>query len=70
MTLVDYTFEDEQLFNLLKRQYRHGVPSEFEYLVNTRVTPNKKEYIFEQCDENGCILLHYAAQGGNTMILD
>lgn len=70
MTLVDYTFEDEQLFNLLKRQYRHRVPSEFEYLVNTRVTPNKKEYIFEQRDENGCILLHYAAQGGNTLILD
>lgn len=70
MTLVDYTFEDEQLFNLLKRQCLHGVPSEFEYLVNTRVTPNKKEYIFKQCDENGCILLHYAAQGGNTIILD
>lgn len=64
MTLVDFTFEDEQLFNLLKRQCIHGVPSEFEYLVNTRVTPNKKEYIFEQRDENGCILLHYAAQGG------
>lgn len=70
MTLVDFTFEDEQLFNLLKRQCIHGVPSEFEYLVNTRVTPNKKEYIFEQRDENGCILLHYAAQGGNTIILD
>lgn len=70
MTLVDYTFEDEQLFNLLKRQNRHGVPSAFEYLVNTRVTPNKKEYIFEQRDENGCILLYYAAQGGNTIILD
>lgn len=70
MTLVDFTFEDEQLFNLLKRQCLHGVPSEFEYLVNTRVTPNKKEYIFKQRDENGCILLHYAAQGGNTIILD
>lgn len=70
MTLVDFTFEDEQLFNLLKRQCLHGVPSEFEYLVKTRVTPNEKEYIFEQRDENGCILLHYAAQGGNTIILD
>lgn len=70
MTLVDYTFEDEQLFNLLKQQCLDGVPSVFEDLVKTRVTPNKKEYIFEQGDENGCIILHYAAQGGNTIILD
>lgn len=72
MTLVDFTIEDEQLFKLLKRQCLHGVPSEFKYLVKTRVQPEncKKEYIFEQCDENGCILLHYAAQGGNIIILD
>lgn len=70
MTLVDYNFEDEQLFNLSKQQCLDGVPSVFEDLVKTRVTPNKKEYIFEQRDENGCILLHYAAQGGNTIILD
>lgn len=70
MTLVDFTIEDEQLFILLKRQCLHGAPSEFEYLVKTRVTPKKKEYIFAQRDENGCILLHYAAQGGNTIILN
>lgn len=29
-----------------------------------------KLYIFKQYDENGCILLHYAAQGGSTVILD
>lgn len=68
MTLVD--FEDEQLFILLKRKCLHGAPSEFEYLLKTRVTPKKKEYIFAQRDENGCILLHYAAQGGNTIILN
>lgn len=70
MTLVDFTIEDEQLFNLLKRQCLHGVYSEFEYLMRTRVKKYDKEYIFEQRDENGCILLHYAAQGGNTIILD
>lgn len=70
MTLVDFTIEDEQLFILLKRQCLYGVQSEFEYLVKTRVTPQNKEYIFEQRDENGCILLHYAAQGGNIIILD
>lgn len=72
MTLADFTIEDEQLFKLLKRQCLHGVPSEFKYLVKTRVQPQdcKKEYIFEQRDENGCILLHYAAQGGNIIILD
>uniref|UniRef100_A0A8W8M038 Uncharacterized protein n=1 Tax=Magallana gigas TaxID=29159 RepID=A0A8W8M038_MAGGI len=58
------------LFDLLKRQCLHGVYSEFEYLMRTRVKNNKKEYIFEQRDKNGCILLHYAAQGGNTIILD
>lgn len=70
MTLVDFTIEDEQLFNLLKRQCLHGFHSEFEYLMRTRVKDNKKEYIFEQRDKNGCLLLHYAAQGGNTIILD
>lgn len=38
--------------------------------MNTRVLSEKKNYIFEQRDENGCILLHYAAQGGDTEILD
>lgn len=70
MTLVDFTIEDEQLFNLLKRQCLHGVYSAFEYLMRTRVKKSDKEYIFEQRDKNGCILLHYAAQGGNTIILD
>lgn len=70
MTLVDFTIEDEQLFNLLKRQCLHGVYSAFEHLMRTRVKKSDKEYIFEQRDKNGCILLHYAAQGGNTIILD
>lgn len=70
MTLVDFTIEDEQLFKLLKRQCLHGVYSAFEHLMRTRVKKSDKEYIFEQRDKNGCILLHYAAQGGNTIILD
>lgn len=70
MTLVDFSIEDEELFILLKRQCLHGVLSEFKYLLKTKVKRKKKEYIFEQRDEHGCILLHYAAQGGNTRILD
>lgn len=69
LTLVDYTFEDAELFILLKRQCLHQAFREFKYLVDTRVE-GKKEYIFKQRDENGCILLHYAAQGGSTVILD
>lgn len=69
LTSVDYTIEDGQLFQLLKRQCLHGVLSGFKYLVDTRVYPKKKEYIFKQRDENGCILLHYAACGGNILIL-
>lgn len=70
MTSVDYTIEDGQLFQLLKRQCLHGVLSGFKYLVDSRVHPKEKEYIFKQRDENGCILLHYAACGGNILILD
>lgn len=69
LTLVDYTIEDAELFILLKRQCLHHAYCEFIYLVNSRVR-GKKEYIFTQRDENGCILLHYAAQGGSTAILD
>lgn len=69
LTLVDYTFEDAELFILLKRQCLHHAYREFQYLVQTRVD-KKKEYIFKKRDENGCILLHYAAQGGSTVILD
>lgn len=69
LTLVDYTFEDAELFILLKRYCLHQAFREFQYLVQTRVDI-KKEYIFVQRDENGCILLHYAAQGGSTVILD
>lgn len=69
LTLVDYTFEDAELFILLKRYCLLQAYREFKYVVETRVD-KKKEYIFEQRDENGCILLHYAAQGGSTVILD
>lgn len=69
VTLVDYTLEDAELFILLKRQCLHQAYYEFIYLVNTRVK-GEKDYIFTKRDENGCILLHYAAQGGSTVILD
>lgn len=69
LTLVDYTIEDAELFILLKRQCLHQAYLEFIYLVKSRVE-GKKEYIFRQRDENGCILLHYAAQGGSIVILD
>lgn len=69
LTLVDYTIEDAELFILLKRQCLHQAYREFIYLVKSRVE-GKKEYIFRQRDENGCILLHYAAQGGSIVILD
>lgn len=57
------------MFILLKRQCLHQAFREFKYLVDTRVK-DKKEYIFKQRDENGCILLHYAAQGGSIVILE
>lgn len=69
LTLVDYTFEDAELFILLKRYCLLQAYREFKYVVETRVD-KKREYIFKQRDENGCILLHYAAQGGSTVILD
>lgn len=69
LTLVDYTFEDAELFVLLKRYCLLQAYREFQYVVETRVD-KKREYIFKQRDENGCILLHYAAQGGSTVILD
>lgn len=69
LTLVDYTIEDAELFNLLKRQCLHQAYFEFIYLVKSRVK-GKKEYIFTQRDENGYILLHYAAQGGSIAILN
>lgn len=69
LTLVDYTFEDAELFVLLKRYCLLQAYREFQYVVETRVD-KKREYIFEQRDENGCILMHYAAQGGSTVILD
>lgn len=70
LTLVDYTFEDAELFILLKRYCLHQAYREFQYIVHTRVVTKRKEDIFVQRDENGCILLHYAAQGGSTVILD
>lgn len=66
-TLVDYTIEEAELFELLKRQCLHKALPEFKYLVNTRI---KDKRIFKQRDENGCSLLHYAAQGGCIVILD
>lgn len=69
LTLVDYTIEDAELFILLKRQCLHQAYFEFIYLVKSRVK-DKKRYIFTKSDENGCILLHYAAQGGSIAILD
>lgn len=69
LTLVDYTIEDAELFQLLKRQCLHEAFPEFKYLVDSRIR-DKREYIFKQHDENGCSLLHYAAQGGSIVILE
>lgn len=57
------------MFVLLKRYCLLQAYREFQYVVETRVD-KKKEYIFEQRDENGCILMHYAAQVGSIGILD
>lgn len=62
LILIDYTIEDAELFQLLERQCLHRAFPESKYLVDTRVK-SKREYIFQPHDENGCTLLHYAAQG-------
>lgn len=69
MILVDYSIEDAELFQLLKRQCLHKAFPEFKYLVDTRIK-DKREDIFLKHDEDGCKLLHYAAQGGCILILD
>lgn len=69
MILTSYTIEDSELFRLLKQKCIIGSHLGFQYLVESRVNPNNKMEIFKQCDENGCPLLHYAAQGGSTIIL-
>ncbi|XP_062610258.1 serine/threonine-protein phosphatase 6 regulatory ankyrin repeat subunit B-like isoform X2 [Saccostrea cucullata] len=66
---VDFTVEDAQLFDLLKRQCLNGVYVGFNYLVESKVIPKKKNEIFHQYDVHGCTLLHYAAQGGSITIL-
>lgn len=69
-TLVGYTMEDAELFNQLKQRCLGRALHGFEYLVRSKVTSNNKQYIFRQCDENGRILLHFAAQGGCTLIIE
>lgn len=69
MILTSYTIEDSELFRLLKQKCIIGSHLGFQYLVESRVNPNNKMEIFKQCDANGCPLLHYAAQGGSTIIL-
>lgn len=69
-TLVTFTIEDAEIFELLKRQCLNGTFSVFLHLVGSRVKSKKKNHIFKQCDEKGCILLHYAAQGGSLLIVD
>lgn len=44
--------------------------SAFKHIVRLRVIYQNKGYIFEQWDEKGCLLLHYAAQGGSILIVD
>ncbi|XP_061178979.1 serine/threonine-protein phosphatase 6 regulatory ankyrin repeat subunit A-like isoform X2 [Saccostrea echinata] len=67
---VDFTVEDAQLFDLLKRQCLNGVYVGFKYLVESKVIPRKKNEIFHQHDAHGCTLLHYAAQGGSITIIE
>lgn len=69
-TLVGYTIEDAELFNQSKQRCLGRALHGFEYLVRSRVTSKNKQYIFRQCDENGRILLHFAAQGGCTLIIE
>lgn len=66
--LVDYTVENEEIFHLLKIQCLNGVHIGFHYVNKSRVLQPDKKYIFHQRDENGCTLLHYAAQGGSITI--
>lgn len=70
MILTGYTTEDAELFRLIKQKCIIGSHIGFKYLVESRVKPNNKMDIFKQCDENGCLLLHFAAQGGSIVILD
>lgn len=70
MTSVTFTIEDAEIFKLLKRQCLNGTLSVFHYLVGSRVKSKRKNHIFKQCDDKGCILLHYAAQGGSLLIVD
>jgi ankyrin len=65
--LGDYAIQDAELFQLLKWQCLNGVYISFKYLVRSRL--KEKQGIFRQRDENGCTLLHYAAQGGSIQIL-
>ncbi|XP_062610256.1 uncharacterized protein LOC134272038 [Saccostrea cucullata] len=67
---VDFTVEDSELFILLKRQCVNGVLVGFQYLNKTRVKDRGKHKILCQRDEDGCTLLHYAAQGGSIAILE
>lgn len=69
LILVDYSIEDAELFQLLKRQCLHKAFPEFKYLLDTRIKDKTKD-IFLKHDEDGCKLLHYAAQGGCILILD
>ncbi|XP_061178981.1 ankyrin-3-like isoform X2 [Saccostrea echinata] len=66
--LVDYTIENAEIFKLLKIQCLNGVHIGFHYVNKSRVTQLNKNAIFHQRDENGCTLLHYAAQGGSITI--
>lgn len=70
MIFTSFTIEDTDLFRLLKQKCIIGSHPGFQYLVESRVKPNKKLDIFRQSDENGCLLIHYAAQGGSIAILD
>lgn len=70
MIFTSFTIEDTDLFRLLKQKCIIGSHPGFQYLVESRVKPNKKMDIFKQSDENGCFLIHFAAQGGSIAILD
>lgn len=40
------------------------------FFLRLRVKYQNKGFIFEQCEEKRCLLLHYAAQGGSILIVD